>query len=138
MTRITVSRCLARYHVRRLAAADGWDLTSECIEPKTAQALTLAGGDAGIVDNRLSFVGVDDADTRQPYYRIQLREGRGHYAAQENLTAVPHDESFRLPIRGTSFFFVKAHAGSGCLVPRHELAQRYPEDVEAMLLMCSG
>ena len=63
----------------------------------------------------------------------RLREGRGHYCAQELLSPVPLEQSFRLPIRGTSFFFLRAHEASGCLLPRPELASRYPEDVEVMM-----
>jgi hypothetical protein len=109
----------------------GWDHTSSCVEPQTAAALERAGGQAGLVDNRRTFVGLDaDADAAQPWYRVQMREGRGHYCAQSNLRAVPRDEAFRVPIRGTSFFFVRADPHSGCLVARPELAQRYPDDEE--------
>lgn len=114
--------------------ADGWGLVCECVEPQTAEALQRAGGAAGIVDNRRAFVGIDRViNMRQPFYRVQLREGRGHYCAQELLESVPLAESFRIPIRGTSFFFREAHAPSGCLLPRRELAQHYPEDVEIIM-----
>ena len=98
-------------------------------EPPTAAAIEAAGGAAGIVDNRFAYVGIDvEAARDQPFYRVQLREGRGHYCAQEHLSTVPLAEALRVPIRGTSFFFVKADTQSGRLVPRPELALRYPDD----------
>eukprot|EP00966_Prymnesium_polylepis_P266151 6148013-Prymnesium_polylepis.1 len=91
-------------------------------------AIGTAFEDASIVDNRKAFYRVDDADREQPFYRVQLQDGRGHYSAQSMLAAVPRSESFA-PIKGTSFFFTAADRESGCLVPRAELARRYPEDV---------
>lgn len=108
----------------------GWDHSCRAEDPPTAQRLESWGGEAGIVDNRKAFVGIDrDVDNEQPFFRVQLREGRGHYCAQENLSAVPLAEAVRVPIRGTSFFFLRADRQTGCLVPREELAQRYPDDV---------
>ena len=72
---------------------------------------------------------MDAADREQPFYRVQLANGRGHYAAQSLLAPVPLSESFGVPIQGTSFFFTAADRESGCLLPRPELARRYPEDV---------
>ena len=108
----------------------GWDHECAAQDPPTAAALEHAGGATGVVDNRLTFVGIDSTVSRQqPFYRVQLREGRGHYCAQELLRPVPLDESFRIPIKGTSFFFTRADPQSGCLVPRDDLAARYPDDV---------
>lgn len=112
----------------------GWDRECHADDPPTAAALDLAGGPAGIVDNRKTFVGIDSGvDKRQPFYRVQLRDGRGHYCAQELLQPVPLSEAFRIPIQGTSFFFVRANPDSGCLVPRAELATRYPDDFQAAI-----
>lgn len=111
----------------------GWDPECRASDPRTADELERAGGEEGIVDNRRAYVGIDSGVSReQPYYRVQLREGRGHYAAQEHLRPVPREEAFRVPIQGTSFFFVRADEQSGFLVPRGELAAHYPED--ALLL----
>ena len=117
----------------------GWDLSCKCVEPPHARALEAAGGPAGIVDNRRCFVGIDDvADKAQPFYRVQLREGRGHYAAQECLEAVPREHALRIPIQGSSFFFLRPSSVSGCLVPRPELASRYPEDAKLILAPQDG
>ena len=119
------------HEVHGPCVAYGWDADGRaCVEPATAADLARACGVTGIVDNRKHFVGIDAVDRSQPFYRIQCREGRGHYAAQELLHPVPLDEAFRIPIRGTSFFFTHADADSGCLVPRAALAQRYPADEE--------
>ena len=110
----------------------GWDHECTAEDPPTAAALDRAGGLTGVVDNRKTFVGIDKGvDKRQPFYRVQCREGRGHYCAQELLSPVPCSEALRIPIRGTSFFFTGADPESGCLVPRPELAARYPDDLEA-------
>ena len=110
----------------------GWDPECAAEDPPTAAALDRAGGATGIIDNRKAFVGIDAEGVcrQQPFYRVQTREGRGHYCAQELLRAVPRAEALCIPIQGSSFFFTGVHKESGCLVPRAELAARYPEDVE--------
>ena len=120
-----------RLHHERLGACVpyGWDPSCRAVEPPNAAALERAGGAAGVVDNRKVYVGMDAADREQPFYRVQLADGRGHYCAQSLLRPVPLSESFKVPIKGTSFFFTAADRESGCLIPRPELARRYPGDV---------
>ena len=109
----------------------GWDHECKAEHPPTAAAMDLSGV-AGIIDNRKAYVGVDDAQRRQPFYRVQLENGRGWYCAQSLLAPLPLAECFRTPIKGTSFFFTAADRQSGCLVPRPELAARYPDDMAIM------
>ena len=106
----------------------GWDDKCRAEEPLTATELHRSGGELGIVDNRKVYVGVDVATKLQPFYRVQLADGRGHYCAQELLEPLA-DGVQPPPIRGSSFFFTAFDQSSGRLVPRAELAARYPEDV---------
>ena len=95
----------------------GWDLACRAVE---------RAGIGGIVDNRKTWVGIDAAERQQPFYRVQLQDGRGHYCAQCLLEPAP----LTVPIQGTSFFFTAADRGSNCLLPNAELAARFPDDVE--------
>lgn len=103
----------------------GWDLTCQAVEPPSAAAMERAGI-GGIVDNRKTWVGIDAAERQQPFYRVQLQDGRGHYCAQCLLEPAP----LTVPIQGSSFFFTAADRGSNCLLAKSELAARYPDDVE--------
>ena len=102
----------------------GWDLACRAVEPPSAAAMDRAGI-GGIVDNRKTWVGIDAAERQQPFYRVQLQDGRGHYCAQCLLEPAP----LTVPIQGTSFFFTAADRGSNCLLPNAELAARFPDDV---------
>ena len=108
----------------------GWDLSCRAVEPRTAGAMEDAAIAGVAVDNRMAFYRIDaDEPAEQPYYRVQLEDGVGHYAAQSLLAPVPRSDRSFPPIRGTSFFFTGVHAATGCLLPRAELAARYPDDV---------
>jgi len=111
----------------------GWDHSCRAAGGKASLRLAAEDDALGLIDNRLAFDSVDSScDASQPFYRVQTLGGEqpatNFYAAQEMLQPVPRPE--HMSPSASTFYFTRDDAASGCLMPRPELAQRYPDDVQ--------